>query len=554
MKLATSRVLLVFAFCQILAFMPMASAGQYDEFINKLRGPITQYIAQFRIDSNSPILAILNRINADIANWETINPVVKPSVMWNIAWLLNKLKTFDEASGLFQAISAPFEELESTFFLQQQNPQIALQGRALAFFGDRFKIAPDTLAFSPKNGDQLGNIIRFMIDGQTVRFYVKTHRSGLRSGSSSAARRVDPYELFVYSFLEASGLGPEVHFFGDDPQNFYIATRDIGYSGTPWPFTVLTRGQLQDWLQALSNGSFFQRADHIVRVSFAPMIASALIQAEVIAHIFGLTDLVTNSGNICFMRDDAIGALVGYRIVDFAPITGYWRTGNRPDIFPLFVQGIGIGIGNVSYEGDENDLVRCFLGQADRGRRIFVARCLFSKRFVQSISEAEERVRQLIVELHSTEGDLRDKEQRRFQQAVLWVKANAAAFYRGLCEAFCQNFPDLDERQFSPIEFPEAWDTQPEAPEPEEGTRAFVLGTQSPPLPGKGGGYPSPSVIPGAFPSPRVVGFSPTSPLKSRIVLKKEGAPQEGEATPRLDRRRKPGGYSPSRSTDSDDS
>ncbi|MDR0647291.1 MAG: hypothetical protein LBF43_02530 [Puniceicoccales bacterium] len=138
-------------------------------------------------------------------------------------------------------------------------------------------------------------------------YYIKTHRLGLSSGahgSSSAAQPVEPRELFVYRFLEYSGFGPEVHFFWANERDFYIATKNIGYSASG-TIRVRPYETVRDQIR-----------ERRLKLSESPIIEKGLFLFDRIGEIFKLSDLLTNSGNFFFIADE-LGQVFDFKIIDF---------------------------------------------------------------------------------------------------------------------------------------------------------------------------------------------------------------------------------------------
>jgi hypothetical protein len=184
-------------------------------------------------------------------------------------------------------------------------PLEVLKDAAMKYFS---RLYPETGAsiefFSKTTGIQFG--AKVTVNG--VLYHIKTHRLGLSSGShgsSSAAKPVDPVELFVYRFLEYSRCGPEAHFFWASEKDFYIATRDIGYSAS---------GNVQVPYETVKD-SFLGRK---LKGSEVQIVEKGLSFFDIISRVFELSDLLTNSGNFFFIANKS-GQIFDFKVIDFDP-------------------------------------------------------------------------------------------------------------------------------------------------------------------------------------------------------------------------------------------
>jgi hypothetical protein len=191
--------------------------------------------------------------------------------------------------------------------------QVQLQSQPLEVLkrcaGDHFQIRPEVAKFFPKmRGAQFGSTMEFETgDGVLHRFYIKSHMAGPRlsqsggsGGSIDSTNPVDPYEIFIYKFLEYSGFGPEVHFFWQSAYNFYIATRaiDHGYA----TYAAIKGSEDSDALGQLLTGIQGSKQDLEQALQNPTILAlvNGFIQAYVLECILGIHDLVCNDGNIFF--------------------------------------------------------------------------------------------------------------------------------------------------------------------------------------------------------------------------------------------------------------
>lgn len=175
-------------------------------------------------------------------------------------------------------------------------------------------------------GVQLGTVAKIKDgEGRDHTFYVKTHSEGKLTSKSSAAKIVDPSELFVYKILERLGLGCEVHFCARSPEDVYIATRDAA-EGRPF---FLFKQALEDeenlgnslWgrLSALDSCPWKDdRAAVESRIDEDPVgrqFVQQIVTLDVASRLFKLHDLLNNPDNFGFFRGQE-GGLVA-RILDF---------------------------------------------------------------------------------------------------------------------------------------------------------------------------------------------------------------------------------------------
>jgi hypothetical protein len=216
------------------SFVPVAPAVPEDQ---DLRDQILKYLdsASKERFGDSRKKSILRMAN------DLVLPTVSPSQKRYILLLLTHAFPIGDGSNhrtlsrnlllaLASAIGAPFQELENC---------------ARHYFTNQYEALESSITFEDKpQGVQTGTIIMFRrADSlREHRFYVKTHLLGSRfdAEQSFMLRPVDPYEIFVYKFLELTGFGPDVHFFWKSANEFYIATRDVSTCGatensTPLP-------------------------------------------------------------------------------------------------------------------------------------------------------------------------------------------------------------------------------------------------------------------------------------------------------------------------------
>jgi hypothetical protein len=180
-----------------------------------------------------------------------------------------------------------------------------------------------------RGGDQLGSVVIITPTlGSAIKYYVKTHSAGLKSEQSSAAKQINPIELMVYKVLELLGIGCEVHFFGRDELNFYIATRDANECGgfteyskikhsdkaTKAPFWGILTDALNDDDQY--NETHFDAVEAaLARDELAQHFIHQMSFLDLLARLMLLTDLQTNGDNFGFVSHPA--SLPVLKVLDF---------------------------------------------------------------------------------------------------------------------------------------------------------------------------------------------------------------------------------------------
>jgi hypothetical protein len=180
-------------------------------------------------------------------------------------------------------------------------------------------------------GDQLGTVVivhTAHAEDKKIKYFVKTHSKGLKSGNSSAAQPFVPQELMVYKVLEGLGIGCKSHFFGRDGKHFYIATLDANTEGEFKEYSKFDRGRPDEvasiWgrLINLNENARKNEVGHEAieeNISTDPIAKRFIHQVsllDILARLMKLTDLQTNGDNFGFVvrqHDD----LPSLRVIDF---------------------------------------------------------------------------------------------------------------------------------------------------------------------------------------------------------------------------------------------
>lgn len=253
-------------------------------------------------------------------------------------------------------------------FLQNdisERPRQVFRNKVVDYFSSHFGDTFQEMTFEDKkSGRQFGNkIIVKLKDHSTVPFYAKTHGQGMGSGSStSSTHPVNPKELFIYKFLEFSHLGCQTHFFYDDIQNFYIATREAGFNEQTKKVEEVKT--YHDVFSEMKN--FTEKLDEEDEHFIDPIIIHGLVTCDLISRLFHLSDLTNNPENIVFTFLNK--KIQDFKIIDFdVNDTMHY---NNPHVYEGFISGNGVHL----YAQSANALVRYFLAQRKLEKRIETAR------------------------------------------------------------------------------------------------------------------------------------------------------------------------------------
>ncbi|MHA1558441.1 MAG: hypothetical protein ACTSXG_01345, partial [Alphaproteobacteria bacterium] len=255
------------------------------------------------IDSNnilSEIKKILGNQHENVQKWE--NWLDKKNIV------LEK-KALKEIQNFFfptQKTNTVHGEIFEMSFLALKNldelPRKIFQAEAVEYFSKYFKDIKDIKFEDKKGGDQMGNEVHITFQDNSKRiYYAKTHRGGLKSQHSSSSKPVDLKELLIYKVLEYCELGPEVHFFGNNEKDFYIATLDAGFDD---------KNQKQGTFTKYSTIIEKTSSEELVK---NPYIVNGFIKADFISRILLLSDVLNNGGNTGLSSNNQ------FKIIDFNP-------------------------------------------------------------------------------------------------------------------------------------------------------------------------------------------------------------------------------------------
>ncbi|MDR0646938.1 MAG: hypothetical protein LBF43_00685 [Puniceicoccales bacterium] len=268
--------------------------------------------------------------------------------------------------------------------LLADRPHIILKQKAIEYFTNKFGDSLKAVSFMEKeSGDQAGNVVRVTLwSEEIIDYYTKTHLGRLKFEGSNSAKPVDIRELFVYKFLEVSNFGTESHFFWDNLNDFYIATKDAGSDASIKFHTYAAVRGCRELCGVTNYATWNPESGEETN----PMVIEALVMADIVGRIFDLSDLVTNDGNMGFSSDEKQGKITGYKIVDFR----FANVDADPStVFPGFLGGNDIRF----YLGADDKIVNYFLETPAGTERIEVAKEKFNqKSFLDAIEQARVQV------------------------------------------------------------------------------------------------------------------------------------------------------------------
>ena len=327
-----------------------------------------------------------------------------------------------------------------------QNPYGMLEKAAREYFETKCQAIPDSIQFSEKEGKglQLGRVITFMkaddLTGQ-YKFHIKTHQLGSRSSqfgiAAGSAASIDPSEIFTYKLLELSGFGPEVHFFWENPHDFYIATLNVGEANAlhrPLPnysYAQIKKNPILLLADPSGPLSEFITLDKIPdeitprqAANVNPVVMQGYIQIYIISQLLGLSDIIKNDGNVYFIcENDNPNELTHIQIIDFAIVDNNTYMPQSPTKFQkidkitqiLFFLSFLNGAG--SCRNSEDGIIRYLLvDQRTKDRFLSIKQvteeCNIKERFNESFSGALQFTEDLIKSLPISPTALRDFKRR----------------------------------------------------------------------------------------------------------------------------------------------
>jgi uncharacterized protein YoxC len=345
---------------------------QKNEIINNIDKLITD------LESNYQEIAKTN-------NWvdqlDILRKELNPSKKMVLTNIQKKIKNNSEIINLTVNINLGLLDL----------PQLMMESRIRNYFENEAKIGTIFGIDEKKegNGRQLGAVIKVKnYNDELLQFYVKTHQYGLLSQTmTSAAKPVDLKELFAYKFLNLCGITPEVHFFYDDRVNFYIATKNDGYSQDGFTEFVTYDKAIKDEMFSKINKEVLQGSFEL---------------ADFYSRVMRLKDVLTNHGNFGFIRDMKSGyENTRFSIIDF-------QTPNDEPEYKLngnLFGGWKIANGSYKYSDQIYNVLNVDL---DTKKKVINPLLKSIKTIENYINQSSEEVQTIVTKLYSNQTD-RDK-------------------------------------------------------------------------------------------------------------------------------------------------
>lgn len=370
---------------------------------------LAEEIRVFSTQIEDSKIATMLEVNADKLVAQSTSLIQQIKIINNV---------LQELKGNKSALKLTVDCISARLYLEEK-PHEMLKQKARDYFSKKFPGAE--IDFSDKtDGRQLGDRVHIAQLGYSeIIYHIKTHSRGLcaelDSWDSKEAEPVRLEELFVYKVLQYLGLGPEVHFFGYNAKDCYIATIDIGCiapidigcteSGkigtAPIDIGCTENGKIGTYtyedvkstpqLLGTSYLGFDSSQESFVKQE----VVQGLVLIDIISRIFGLEDLITNSGNFYFTYNIP-GHISGFKIIDFH-ISRHGAT-RASALFDGFLMGSG----PYSYLGFSDEISRYFLVRRDKSARIEAARSFFLplvEVFTEAIEQSFEDMRTLQEEM-----------------------------------------------------------------------------------------------------------------------------------------------------------
>lgn len=272
------------------------------------------------------ILGMLNLLEKNIVESSKIGPEEKQKSLKNLQSKNDVLIKKELKQLMFtynQNLDAELLSIGQLAFnlykTYDQLPKQQFQQKAMEYFSKIFG-CQKVFFLDKLGGEQLGNrVIVEYSNGQKIIYHAKTHRGGLKSQHSSSIYPVDLKELIAYKILEHSGTGTETHFFYDNIKNFYIATKDAGYS------------DIEKVQKEFLTYDKIREKTPIETLIKDPKITNGFIKTDILSRLLLLSDVLNNGGNTGLSSDGT------FKVIDFnPPITKEYQ---NPKIFEDWLSG-----------------------------------------------------------------------------------------------------------------------------------------------------------------------------------------------------------------------
>lgn len=218
-----------------------------------------------------------------------------------------------------------------------------LEAFSTKYFCELYSIPPTMIRYMDKEeGKQMGSIaIISQPDGSTTKFYIKTQRKGRRREEFGLVvpGEVDTRELFDYKVLEFMKICPEVHFYGDDAKDCYLAVKDSKINDeTNEERFICTYKELKDHLVSEKNVDFYHFKEENENL-IPPILFQELTFSYLISLILVISDTFTSYNNIIYLGKD-LDNLDAFHIIDFYATNRSFEYDSS--IFQAFVSGAGV--------------------------------------------------------------------------------------------------------------------------------------------------------------------------------------------------------------------
>jgi hypothetical protein len=402
----------IYVFLMALFLMPF---GHANVDLQELADQVREFTTQIQ----DPKVAATLKADADELEMHSDNPRQKIRIIENIIQELYGLKKKEDA--LSEQKIELIANLACGQLYLEEIPHEMLKQKAREYFLGKYPEAE--IEFSDKDdGIQLGDCIHIhLLDGSEIVYHIKTHSHGLRFEIDSLDEEVEPVrleELFVYKFLQYSGLGPKVHFFWHNEKDFYIATEDISCTANG-KIEAYTYESVKSTPQLLGTNylGFSPAQESFVN----PKVIQSLVLIDITSRIFGLEDLITNTGNFYFICS-APYHISGFKIIDF-----HISNHGAPPTLWLF-NGFLMGSGPYSYLSFTDTISRYFLAHRDKSARIEAARLFFLPMVPHFTSAIEQSFR----DIQALKGKMTTLDETCFEKYHQSVVANMNAFAQAL--------------------------------------------------------------------------------------------------------------------------
>ena len=261
-------------------------------------------------------------------DWDTLenssisfDNAAKRSNIYRIITKIDKIDSFSEEFEILYARSMRAYRAAEKVHLDR------LKNIVGNFFESKFPNS--TITTSDKmNGDQLGEVVKVTEpNGESTRYFVKTHSAGKKAEKSSAAKKVNPKELFVYKVLEYLGVGPKTYFTGRSDTDIYIITKDVAAEGTFDIFETLRKsdagkrreiwGRLEDIDTTQETINYLEIEQSLQGDDASQNYLKQVTTIDLLSRLMNLSDLLNNSDNYGFLISDKQDSKVSLKIIDF---------------------------------------------------------------------------------------------------------------------------------------------------------------------------------------------------------------------------------------------